>query len=240
MDHKYHDILHNRERSRSFMSDNYIERTNDRILFLYVLQNRHLSGSIEVDNRIDEESKIILSTFNKEMAAVYSSHMSQRIPTLILSKQSSIIEYSSLIHSLSKIMEIELNNSIVQYIRLLNGIEMPKYYKLFKPEFEAIVPTGKDGCNINFQYEGLLKPQTIGSIQCLVKHYKHQLSELFGRPFEDFIDLWEKIREKRNAASHTKIISEEEFIRFYNYFCEIVSNGWFTKLMDLKQQLRGC
>lgn len=240
MNSKYYDVLHNRSSGNSFMARTCSEKPKDNVVFFYVIQNRTISGTIAIDNRIDEDSKIILNTFNKELENVYSPHMTTIVPTLRLSKSTTQqIEYSSLIHSLAKIMEIELNNSIVQYLRKVNGIEMPQYYKLFKPQFDAIVPIGKDGCNINSQHNGVLNTQTIGSIQCLIKYYKDLLNELFESPIENFISLWEKIREKRNDSSHTKIITEEEFVIFYNHFCEIVRGGWFTKLMDIKEELRG-
>lgn len=241
---KYYDILHNRSSSSSLISHDSKEGPVDNILFFYIIKNRTISGTITIDNRIDEDSKIILNTFNKEIENVYAPQMSTRVPSLRLSKSATQIEFSSLIHSLAKIMEIELNNSIVQYLRKINGIEMPQYYRLFKPEAEAIVQIGKEcTIDINSRNGASLKPQTIGAIQCLVKHYKKQLAELFENPveeFNEFIGLLENIREKRNDSSHTKIISEKEFIDFYSTFCEMVREGWFTKLMDLKQQLGGC
>lgn len=241
---KYYNILHNRSSSNSLISRDCKEGPIDNSLFFYIIKNSTILGTITIDNRIDEDSKIILNTFNKEIEQVYAPQMSTRVPSLRLSKSTTQIEFSSLVHSLAKIMEIELNNSIVQQIRKINGIEMPQYYKSFKPNVEAIVQIGKDcTIDINSRNGVSLRPQTIGAIQCLVKHYKKQLAELFENhieEFNEFIELLESIREKRNDSSHTKIISEKEFIDFYSSFCAMVREGWFTKLMDLKQQLGGC
>lgn len=240
MDLKYYDLLHSRERSRSFMSQEYVERADSSTLFVYVVRNRALSGSVEIDNRIDEESKIILHTFNKELSNVYAAHMSRPVPMLSLSKPTQTVEFSSLIHSLAKIMEIELNNSIVQYIRLLKGIEMPQYYNRIKPDFRAFVQIpGMDACDVNGSRNGELKSQTIGSIKLLIESCEEELDPLFDGQISEFLPLWKNIHKKRNDSSHTSIISEEEFLSFYDSFCAIARDGWLRRLMDIKEQLKG-
>ncbi len=235
MSNRYYDILHTRRHLPT--RQNLPHRNNEDVVVLFVVQNRSVVCSIEIDNRIDEESKVILHTFNEEIQKVYSTYMTTNVPSLRLEKSTPSIDFSSLIIHLSKIMERELNNSVVQYIRMLNGVEMPRYYREHKPNTPVVITIGREECDINALRDGVWRSQTMGTIKYLIEEYKDSLEGIFDSPVNEFISLWEKLRNKRNGSSHTEITDESDFVTFYQYFCKIVVDGWLSKLMDLKEEL---
>ncbi len=193
-------------------------------------------GTIWVDKRIDNRSKVILDTFNDVLRKTFAPVMETSVRRIDYAKSFAERDYSLLVSSLARILEIELNLSVVQWVRGCEGIEMPQYYGRVKPGCALTVPPA---INLNGVRDGKLEAQTLGSIQILLAAYK----ERFPEPLRDFapelLAVWRKLRKERNNASHASVNGEEEFVEFYCHFCLIVEKGWLSALMDLKEQLRG-
>lgn len=203
---------------------------------LRLLNGNVLGSTIWVDKRIDERSKVILDTFNDVLRKTFAPVMETSVRRIDYAKSFVERDFAVLVSSLSRVLEIELNLSIVQWIRGHEGIEMPQYYNRVKP---GCVLTGPRNIKLNGMKDGKLEAQTLGSIQILTAKYK----DSFPQPVRDFVPellaVWRKLRKERNNASHTSVNGEEEFVEFYRHFCLVVEKGWFTDLMNLKEQLRG-
>ena len=195
--------------------------------------------ALELDSRIDDESRIIFKTYEAILKQVFADKMDSPITTLIESKSS--YDFSSLIAQLSRIWEIELNNSVVQIVRQIKGIEMPEYYRRVKTDrhrkpIEVSVKYGeKTIIDLN---DG--KSKMMNDICCLLKMFYEELSKFLGVKEEDFKNFTEKIdqiRKARNNASHTSVLTENDFHGFYEIFCDLIRENWLTILMDGKDRL---
>lgn len=201
------------------------------VINLPILKDGRIFGSeIIMDNRIENESKTILDTFNIMMQKVFCPAMSNASDyTLHYTKFIEKHDYSALVSYLSKVLEIEMNYSIIQLIRTLHGIEMPKFYNQVKPNVEH---------ELNEKRNGKLKTFSIGTIIINIKEHLKKLPSTINKIYTDHRDVWDTLRDERNVASHTGLINEERFTNFYNDYCQLVSDGWFFELMNIKEQLR--
>lgn len=195
---------------------------------------------ILVDHRIDDKSKVILNTFNELLNNVFAPVMGTDICGIEYAKAIPEKDFSCLISSLSRIMEIELNLSIIQWIRKCEGIEMPRYYNKVKRSASVMRVTSRD-IMLNNTISGgdELEPQTLGNIQYLMCQYHDDFPEEIKIIAPDFIKIYRMLRKERNNASHTAINGEAEFVEFYDKFCIVVKSGWLKTLMDIKEKLRG-
>lgn len=195
---------------------------------------------LKLDSRIDDESRIIFNTYEALLKRVFAREMDSPVTTLIVSKSS--YDFSSLIAQLSRIWEIELNNSVVQIVRQIKGIEMPEYYRRLKTDrnrkpIEVSVKYGDKNIDLNDGKSKMMK-----EICWLLKMFYGKLSEFLGVKEEDFKNFTEKIdqiRKARNNASHTSVLTENDFHGFYEIFCDLIRENWLTILMDGKDRLKG-
>lgn len=197
---------------------------------------------LTLDSRIDEESRIIFNTYTAILQQVFTHDMEHPdINPLQMSK--SCYDFSLLIAQLSRIWEIELNNSIVQIVRLINGIEMPQYYQRVKMDQNG---RAKDiivnDIHLNkWTCENRLKPQTMGTIGILLKMFRTPISDYLNispDKFSTFCKKIEIITTYRNKASHTSVLEENDFHDFYETFCFLIREKWLTVLMHGKERMR--
>lgn len=210
------------------------------LCFHPLVQSTVSKKKILVDHRIDEKSKVILNTFNELLSNVFSPVMRTEICGIEYAKSIPEKDFSCLISSLSRIMEIELNLSVIQWIRKCEGIEMPRYYN--KVKLSAPVMRVTSRCiMLNNTMDGSckLEPQTLGNIQYLMCQYQDDFPEEIKTIAPDFLRIYKMLRKERNNASHTAINGEVEFVDFYDNFCIIIKSGWLKTLMDIKERLRG-
>lgn len=207
-----------------------------------VLQDNGLSNeTIIVDKRIEDSSKLILDTFNDIMRHTFKPVMENNVSELRYAKSYVERDFSSLISSLSRIIEIELNLSIVQLIRKINGIDMPQYFNKVAEE-KGDVNIQKDQKVIKLNEEkkdNKLAPQSLGEICFLINIYKGKLPGNINHFAPNLNNVLHKLRTARNNASHSFVEDEKIFIDFYKNFCSIIKEGWLTELMNLKQKMRG-
>lgn len=86
------------------------------------------------------------------------------------------------------------------------------------------------------RYASLPENMTFGNIVYCMRENRSLLKE--KGITEDFISLLEKFRPRRNMASHTGGISENNFLAFYDNFVEAVTSASFIGMMDLKKQTK--
>ena len=201
---------------------------------------------LTLDSRIDDESRIIFNTYEAILKQVFTHDMdSPNITSLQVAK--STYDFSLLIAQLSRIWELELNNSVVQIVRLINGIEMPQYYQRVKTDRnqkaeDVIVKVGDISINLNDWVEDKrLKPQMMGHICILLQMFRNPISDYLGvsvENFKSFIKKIEIIKQYRNKASHTSVLEEDDFHVFYETFCFLLREKWLTILMHGKDRVR--
>lgn len=200
-------------------------------------------NEVIIDNRIDDDSKVIIDTFNRLLKDIFSPTMSDSVDISLNYAKSTTYDFSSLISSLSKVFEREMNNSIVQWVRAIEGIEMPDYYNKVKEGVEVRIESRNISIDINRKYNGQLATLPIGNILDIFRYIEDNIKPIAGAPkeisrlFSEYKMFLEELRKDRNAASHTGVMDEDSFVNFYKGYCEMVDKGWFTELMNLKEEM---
>ncbi len=234
----------------TFSTPELSSATDDSPVFIY-LSHVSLQGiplqteipTIWLDKRIEDTSKLILRTFNETYEQLFVPVM-QSAPLPNLQYKSTLPErdFSLLISSLARILEIELNLSLIQWFRCQHGISMPKYFDRLAPEIPAFVSVNGNEYHINKpnpMHQKELCKHTLGSIRHIIKDMDKLLPHEIRCMQPSFCHTITKICELRNDASHTRICDEQTFCYFHSLFCKIIEEGWLSNLMDLKSRLRG-
>lgn len=212
-------------------------------------------SALKIDNRCEHESSIILKTFNKvfpffeeinnEVSNSY--HIKER--ALRNKSSNNELDYSILIISLCKIFEIEINLSVVHWIRNNLKIEMPDYFKRYKnvsfpyllsPSHEYTFDTPKPidfnkrgKCNIWIAPglgESLLITKTLASRGEIPPEINN---------IGEFIMKWSTLKNFRNLATHTQSLNEKNFQTVYTTFTALNDTGKFTEMNNLKLKFKG-
>lgn len=160
-----------------------------------------------------------------------------------------IMDYSILALGFSKIFEIEINLSVIQWIRKHLNIEMPEYYKKYKPEFGNALITPDDTfvpnpTPVDFNRHKGTKwiPPGIGQSELVVRSLfkKKYLIETFSDLNEYvLLNAWKPIREMRNKAAHVEIMRLEDMIIITENFEKLLETNCLKKLLDLKLHYKG-
>ncbi len=190
---------------------------------------------------IENESKIIYHTFNK-IYPIYS-HLIQNYR----SEKEREVDYSPLAISLGKIFEIEINLSIVQWIRKYLNIEMPLYFNKHKPsstEYKLSPANELTGnswpVDFNKGYGHKWNAPGIGESELIMKSlYKqgdYPANQI--RNFDQFLLKWESIRRYRNKAAHNNLMTEKDFIGMISDFEHLNHSKYFHDIVQLKTALK--
>lgn len=211
---------------------------------------------LTIDNRCENESKIILKTFNK-VAPFFEpinyelknfqikANSESRMLNVRLDNEEGI-DYSPLIVSLCKIFEIETNLSLVHWIRNSLNIEMPTYFKKRKEvESEYIITPSESVINnprpidFNKGYGKKWIAPGIGESELVTLSFLEQgnlPAEILN--YEDLLMNWAILRKFRNRASHTESLKRQDFQSVFHAFRNIIDNNYLKQFNDLKCSLK--
>lgn len=180
--------------------------------------------ALKKDPRLEEESKSRIGTFER----IYSEIFLPETNRPIVSYSFDDLSYSTLVSPLGAVLEIELNMSVYQFVRMQYGIPMPQAFN--RKSGEKIVGTGRSAVDVG------ARSQMLGSIRMLVDMNKNALSSVLPDicSFSEKLGYFIKIR---NEASHTGSVSKEAFLKFYDAFSDFF-NKYLDALMELKGSLR--
>lgn len=230
-------------------SNKEIQRDPNRIeqLHLFLLgclstqTNSEFNQDIVIDERCEDESKIILRTFNK--VAPFFELLSRNLRI----GHNEEVDYSPLIISLSKIFEIETNLSIVHWFRKYLNIEMPKYFKIHKEdslEYKltpslALVANPRP-VDFNKGYGNKWIAPGIGESELIVLSMKNQ-GKLPSQitDYDTLLGNWAILRQYRNRAAHTENLNVFDFDNVLKTFKKINENNTIIgQLNNLKSSLK--
>lgn len=211
----------------------------------YISQSKKISENITHihinDSYIEEESKIILDTANV-IAGMYLDK--EKLNRIGLDK----LDFSPLVISLSKFFEIEINLSIVHWIRKKLNIHLPEYFNKYEPDIKAMLQINNinDSFWVNFNKSSgrnWIAPglgQSEYSFKKLRGKFKwdnvikkHKLNTKL------LLENWENIRATRNKAAHIEIINEKDVIKLQRSIILLNNNDIFKKLNLMKNIFRG-
>ena len=218
--------------------DNPFAQQTDSVLYVpsvsKILHREDHTSTLWIDKRLEDSSKITLDTFNRAFADTFRKHIHDNLTPINYPKYPERLDFSMLINPLGKIFETEINCSVIQWLRYQHGIEMPDYYNQVKPNTQCWYMN----VDLNKSSNHQLSTIAIGTALELIIKCQKELPNEIGSSSSDFFCIWKDIRNKRNAASHPGVVNEKDFIEFYHSFCELITKGWFTRLMDLKTKLK--
>lgn len=183
----------------------------DEKIYLYSLttwRDKYGMEDLCIDGRIEDESKLQVDTFNAILDESYRKRMSNNdIPGLSVKSSVNTIDFSALINPLSIIIETELRNSIILFLKRTRRLDVSKFRNPKKPMYREIVEAMKDNMDT-------MRRLNIS---------------------ESFIKLIADNRDYRNQAAHEGGIEEEDFMIFYDRFGKFISDKSFGRLMEIKK-----
>jgi hypothetical protein len=200
------------------------------------------NAMIDVDTQLLEtESALFLSTFQR----VWSAYQS------LYAESSTQLDYSTFTISLTKMIENEINLSIIQVVRQLLGIDFPTWYNTYQEGKKAKIISGKLEIDFNrFVHKQLVLPgigqsYTVAKYSSLKDLLKHKVS-MYAQPeftsrdidvlYAQLLEQWELLIPKRNQSAHGAVVDESAFndvIQIVTQFRDI-----FRLLACIKQKMR--
>lgn len=201
------------------------------------LEDKYSFNRFEVvvpDIGLSDESKSFLATYNDIFRRNFKSRIA--LNTSLYPKDE--LDYSPLVNQLAKIIELELNLSIVQWMRSQEGIKMPQYYNKYKACNREYIWQG----NTNFNQEnkdGSLRGVSIGNAYYYAKNSLRngKFPQEITNP-KGFLALWSKVGKIRNDASHTSVLSFSDFEKMSTIFFILLSENYLVELMMLKESIQ--
>jgi hypothetical protein len=190
--------------------------------------------ALQLLDGLEHESQVLLETLN----AIY--------PIFLNTK--SELEFSAGIIPLTKIFEIEINLSFVQYIRYLLSIEMPKYFNkpdrtkrnVYFPTREF--PTELDvSVNVNSYTNNKFQPPELGKtrLALMVLAENNRLPKEFNKAkIQTLLTHWEKIRLIRNNVAHTGVLQSNDLNEIIEIFSLMQRQGILGEIIKLKESLK--
>jgi len=212
-------------------------------------------NDLQIDERCESESKIILKTFNKVYPVFEPLNDELRHFQYKANRESTIrhgldidegIDYSPLVLCLCKIFEIETNLSIVHWVRKNLNIEMPKYFKKHKEGSEeykitpspAVVPNPRP-IDFNKGYRTKWIAPGIGESELvMLTLYKEGEFPPEITNYESLFSNWAIIRQFRNKAAHTDSLGRTAFDNVFQSFGNINTINLLGQFNDLKWTLK--
>lgn len=144
-------------------------------------------------------------------------------------------DYSGIALYLSKIIEIELNTSIVQEMRELLGIEMPEYYCKYKDGTQSYVITGNNKeYNLNACKDGVWKRLELGTFLGAYSQMVKMQETFTFTPLEfEFKEVLYNFYSRRNDFVHYDVMRYGEFQEQCNDFKTLMQ--FLPELMKRKR-----
>lgn len=215
---------------------------NDHLLLLItriygVLPNNE-NDEFKLDENVEYDSETIIKTFNRLLLMYIDDN----------GKFINDIDYTPLVICLAKIIEIETNSSIVQWIREGLEIEMPEFFKKYKPDISPDLTSIKPSqeisgfktrtVNFNSKLNDQWSPPGSGLSNFVtrtlieVNKYKSPI-EMY---YDEFVKCWYTIVEIRNPSAHRKILAYDDFEIVFNCFKTLQKNEIFKQLALLRSR----
>lgn len=177
------------------------------------------------EERLEDASKSKLGTFEK----IYNEIFTELTKAPIQSFGFGDLDFSPLVNPLMALLEIELNHTLYQEIRRLNGIDISRYFSRNAPTKKICI----DEETVNLGS----RKQMLGCLRILIAHFSNELSSCIP-DITTFIALLKEVTGIRNGASHGSFIGKERFQTFYLSFAKLYNEN-ICQLMDLKERLIG-
>lgn len=145
---------------------------------------------------------------------------------------------------LGRVLETELNASVVQWVRQLLGAAMPQYFCRLVPGRRMNVPgfQGREPIDLNKGNNSKLFKKTIGEIVAVCRWLGLELRippvwNVDG--WSRITDEFEQIRKVRNQGAHSEPVSYEDIRTIESCFQRLDREGDLIHLLEMKMCLRG-
>jgi hypothetical protein len=164
------------------------------------------------------------------------------------------IDYSPLMISLTKIIELEINLSVVHILRALKGVDLPTFFNAYQPNVAAVYQSGNRTIDFNrpdYYRKRLILPGmgeslrvTEGDVTIQVRDAiyeiirgQHDISKpIWNHEFTKLLGYWRKLYPMRNIVAHTERVGQDN----YNSLVELLQSiqTLMPYLVTVKAHLR--
>lgn len=211
----------------------------------------------ELDIRCESESRIVYRTYLKVYPVfedlINKAYLKPRPPRRFDEEQpppmpfvpnANTVDLSPLCLCLGKVLEIEVNHSLVQWYRQHLNIEMPTFYNLYKPGVNryTVIPNGFQNprpIDLNKRLgQNKWKALNLGESQLVAKtlYADRHYPEAFPN-FNTLLTHWELLMNFRNQSTHTHTMGPDRFNKVQMAFQDILKNH-LELMLELKEGLK--
>ena len=146
---------------------------------------------------------------------------------------------------LMNLVDTELNASLAQLVRAVNGIAMPEYYNEYDPDYGDNLNLYGNDYNAPERSAGsgrqTVKGVPFGSIEYVVRQLVSEDAGLMndfrelGEP--EFLGMVREINKVRQGSAHTIVISREEFLWTFTLVSTMFKE-YIGPIYELKEWLK--
>jgi hypothetical protein len=180
---------------------------------------------------LEEESSVFLRTQHQIMKIYERLH-----------DDGEPIDYSPLMISLTKIIELEINLSVVHILRALKGVDLPAFFNAYQPNVAAVYQSGNRTIDFNrpdYYRKRLILPGMGESLRVTEGYVTihHDISKsIWNHEFAKLLDYWRKLYPMRNIVAHTERVGQDN----YNSLVELLQSiqTLMPYLVTVKAHLR--
>lgn len=189
---------------------------------------------------LEADSFVTLRTAHK----VYNLLVDPQPDGRILHGEYEDIDFSPGVICLAKVFEKEANLSVVHWARKVKNVKLPEFFNRRQPHLKAIIvpniPNGHE-IDLNMGHQGKWLPPGIGQSELACKELSKQgLDKRWDQQsWNTLLDLWQKVREKRNKAAHTEPIDKASLDAVKEALQQMTQNQVFEKFWRMKKEYRG-
>ena len=155
-------------------------------------------------------------------------------------------DFSPFVLCLSKALEVELNQSVVQWVRCEMGIEMPRFFGAPAPggrRYQLRVREREQGVNVNARRAGQWLPLSLGAALVASGHMvgngAHPPGGFFEEHWDRFARDCDEVRQARNRCAHVHLLHEGDAATVSDRHERMQTNGSWSGMVRLKSLLRG-
>lgn len=204
---------------------------------------------VQDDEGLESITRDYLSNFNMLLPVYFNSFHDhfKAVELESLSPKGFEKDFSPLGNYLGKAMEEEMNASLVQRVRQLMGVDMPKYYRRYEETLkdpcavktrDKIIYLNKRGRNLSdSDYSDW--SYSMGEVLCVLREMaKSKPSKMGIFCDEAFIEKADSFARNRNTACHSGIFAITSFDDMYEGFWNL-KRFYLPEMIRLKKSLRG-
>ena len=200
---------------------------------------------------VEDTTLTYLLNYNRILPVYTCSDLNRRFQGIdleYLSPEGFKLDFSPLGTFLGKAMEEEINASLVQRVRQIMGVHMPRYYRKYEDGLNDSCSVKTERKDIELNKKGKWLSDTdytdrsypMGEVLCVLREIAKDESKAFQMGVfcrELFINTADGFVRSRNASCHPGLFDRSAFNTMFEKF-QVLSESFLPQMNNIKESLR--